>query len=144
MIIRLPPMAEILRRWSEIEPPLRRATVRTHGCYEPEDVLGLLFANQARMLLIEEEDHLFVVVVTQVRSYPRKRVLDAAFIGGALDNPVSIRQWVPLLVARLEEMAHECGATMLTGCGRIGWARAGGFRIAGGFVTREVKMKESS
>ena len=139
MIIRLPPMEEILERWGEIEPLLRRATVRTHGCYEPEDALALLFTNSARMLLIEEDNHLLVVIVTLVRNFPRKRVLDAAFIGGALDNPVSIRQWVPLLVDTLEGMARECGATMLTGCGRIGWARAGGFRLAGGFVTREVK-----
>jgi hypothetical protein len=143
MIIRIPPVAEILDRWHDIEPLLRRSTVRTHGCYEPEDALALLFTNPARMLLIEEEDRLLVVVVTVVRNFPRKRVLDAAFIGGALDNPVSIRQWVPLLVGNLEEMARECGATMLTGCGRIGWARAGGFKIAGGFVTREVESKGS-
>lgn len=139
MIVRMPPMQEILERWREIEPLLRRATKRTEGCYEPADVLGMVYAGRCKLLLIEDEGQLLVVVATELRTYPRRRVLDASFIGGALDNPNKLSDWVPLLVQCMEDMARAGGATLLSGCGRIGWARAAGFRINGGFVTRPVK-----
>jgi hypothetical protein len=145
MIVRLPPLEEVVRRWGEIEKLVKRATDRSHGCYEPVDVLALLFANRAAMLFIESEDEaprLLVVAVTEVRDYPRRRVIDTAFIGGAPGSDTDVALWAPLLVERLEEMARAIGATLLTGAGRIGWARVGGFKIAGGFMTRKVAAHE--
>jgi hypothetical protein len=144
MIIRIPPIGEILNRWHEIEPLLQRATARTHGCYEPEDVLAMVFSGRGTMLLIEDQEggDLLVVVVTEVRQHPRKRVIDVNFIGGVLSNDSGLREWAPMLVERLEEMARQIGATLLSGVGRVGWARVGGFKIIGGYSVRDVAMKE--
>src|SRR4030095_12819855 len=128
MILRIPPIAEILDRWHEIEPLLQRATSRTHGCYEPEDVLAMVFSGRGTMLLIEDQEggDLLVVVVTEVRQHARKRVIDVNFSGGALSNDSGLREWAPMLVERLEEMARQVGATLLSGIGRGGWVRVGG------------------
>jgi hypothetical protein len=47
-----------------------------------------------------------------------------------------------MLVERLEEMARQVGATLLSGIGRVGWSRIGGFRLIGGYCVRDVAMKE--
>jgi hypothetical protein len=144
MIIRIPPVGEILSRWAEIEPLLRRATERTHGCYEPEDVLAMVFASRATMLLIEDQEggDLLVVVATEVRQHARKRSIDVNFIGGRLSNDSGLREWAPMLVERLEEMARQVGATLVTGVGRIGWGRIGGLQLVGGYVMRDVVIKD--
>jgi hypothetical protein len=136
--VRTPPLAEILRRWSAVEPMLRRATARTQGCYEPEDVLAQICTGRCTMLFIERGSELVAVAVTEVRDFPRKRVLDVGFIGAKPGADTGVREWAPILTAALNDMARAVGATMLSGCGRIGWARVAGFRIAGGYVTRIV------
>ena len=135
--VRAPPLAEILRRWNELFPLLRRATVRTQGCYEPEDVLIQVCQGRCTLLFIER-GQLQVVAVTELRDYPRRRVLDVSFIGGRPGNDTGISEWAPHFTAHLEKMARALGATMLSGVGRIGWSKAGGFRIAGGYMTRLV------
>lgn len=136
--VRVPEIREILRRWSEIEPQLQRATARTQGCYEPEDVLAQICTGRCTMLFVEHGSALVAVAVAEVRDFPRRRVLDVGFIGGRKGNDTGVTEWAPILTAKLEEMARAVGATMLSGCGRIGWARVAGFRIAGGYVTRVV------
>ncbi|HEY2417836.1 MAG TPA: hypothetical protein VGH84_07950 [Steroidobacteraceae bacterium] len=95
-------------------------------------------------MLIEDQEggDLLVVVVTEVRQHPRKRVIDVNFIGGALSNDSRLREWAPMLVQRLEEMARQVGATLLSGVGRVGWSRVGGFRLIGGYSVRDVAMKD--
>src|SRR5580765_5165178 len=117
--VRAPLMTEILQRWQEIAPLLKHATDRSEGCYEPEDILGLLFGGRATMLLVERGSTLVVVAVVELRNYPRRRVLDVGFIGGKLGE-TNLKEWVPVFVEHLENMARACGATMLSGCGRIG------------------------
>ena len=137
--VRTPPLAEILRRWSgEVEAMLRRATARTQGCFEPEDVLAQICTGRCTMLFVEHGSALVAVAVAEVRDFPRRRVLDVGFIGGRKGNDTGVTEWAPILTQKLEEMARAVGATMLSGCGRIGWARVAGFRIAGGYVTRVV------
>jgi hypothetical protein len=136
--IRTPLLAEILERWKEIAGMLRRATVRTNGCFEPEDVLAQICGGRCTMLFVERGSALQAVAVTEIRDFPRKRVLDVGFIGGQAGSDTGVAVWAPLLTEHLNTMARAVGATLLSGCGRIGWARVAGFRLNGAYVTRKV------
>lgn len=137
--IRTPPLEEIARRWNEIEPALKRATDRTQGCYEPVDVLAMVCAGRLMMMLIEDDGKLLVVVVIEIRIFPRRKVLDASYIGSVPGSDFRMKEWAPMLVEHLGMLARHYGATLLTGCGRIGWARAGGYKLQGAYMTREVE-----
>lgn len=139
ILIRTPPLDEIARRWNEIEPPLKRATDLTQGCYEPVDVLALVCAGRLMMMLIEDDDKLMVVVVIEIRIFPRRKTLDASYIGGVPGSANRVKEWAPMLVEHLEKLARHYGATLLTGWGRIGWAKCCGYKIVGGYMTREVE-----
>jgi hypothetical protein len=136
--VRAPLLTEILRRWRDVEPMLRRATARTQGCFEPEDVMAQICTGRCTMLWIERGSELQAVAVTEVRNFPRKRVLDVGFIGAKPGADTGVTEWAPILTETLTEMARAVGASMLSGCGRIGWARVAGFRIAGAYVTKVV------
>jgi len=138
VIVRVPQLIEILRRWNAVEPLLRRAMDRAEAIIEPEDVVGQVCSGRSTMLFVEDDlGALRVVVVTELRLYPRRRVLDVSWIGGA-DNATGLTEWAPLLVEFLEEMGRQNGCSMLSGTGRIGWSRVGGFKLRGGYATRII------
>lgn len=139
--IRTPPLDEIVRRWNEIEPALRRATDRTQGCYEPIDVLARVFANQMMMMLIEDGDKLLVVAVIEIKIFPRRKALDASYVGSVPGSDFRMKEWLPMYVEHLENLARHYGATLLTAGGRLGWSKAAGFRLIGGYMVREVESK---
>lgn len=129
--IRLPPLDELALRWHQAEPLLRRATSRT-GCYEPIDLLRNALAGLMGIWFVEF-DQLVTVAVTEVRQYPRKRVLEVPFIAGD-----GMRRWAGPLLAALDEHGRHCGCAHLVGSGRRGWARIGGFREDGPLLVRDL------
>lgn len=124
--IRAPVLAEIARRWGEIEPVLERATTRTDGCFEAIDVLGLAMSGSLLVWLIEDGVELIAVAVTEVRQYPRKRVCDIPFIAAARHHQHRLAEWIIPLRDRLKAHAEKFGCQQLRALGRPGWARIPG------------------
>lgn len=136
-MIRLPPLEELAARWGEIEPILKRATLRTQGCYEPIDVLRQAMAQQVAFWLIEDGARLDAVAVTEVRQYPRKRVLLVNFIAGR-----RLAEWWPEFVAVMDKIAREQHCRMISAYGRPGWVRFWGRRGVASAIASEIIVRE--
>lgn len=126
--VRLPPLEELALRWAEIEPLLRKATVRT-GCYEPVDLLQMALMGRAGIWIAERDGEILVAIVTEVKQYPRRRVLEVMFGGGS-----DMGEWIKPMVAALDEHAKAAGCAQVATAGRPGWARVWGARATGDVI----------
>lgn len=132
--VRLPPLEEIVSHWPQIEAHLQRATSRT-GCYEPIDLLRMAFAGQVGIWLCEGCRGIDAVFVTEVKQYPRKRILEMLFCGGDY-----MRDWIDPAVENIDKHAQEMGCDHIACLGRPGWARVWGGTLTGDVVAvRELK-----
>jgi hypothetical protein len=128
-IVRLPPVEELALRWREAEPLIAKATRRT-GCYEPIDLLALAVAGKFGMWFCEAvPGQLDAVIVAEVVTYPRRRVLEVLFGGGG-----NMRTWIGPAVAAIDRHARELGCTHVACCGRAGWVRAWGAELTGDVI----------
>lgn len=117
--VRLPSLDEIARRWAEIEPVLARATDRA-GLYAPIDVLRAACAGTMAVWLVECGSELRALAVTELRVYPRRRVLEIPFTAGS-----GVDDWHEPLLAALEKHARALGCSRLGASGRRGWVKYG-------------------
>ena len=135
-VVRLPSLAELAERWSEIAPLLEKATRRT-GCYEPIDLLQQAMQGRVGVWFCESEGGIDAVIATEVMQYPRKRVLEMMFCGGS-----NMRHWRDEAVRVLDQHARQAGCTHIACIGRRGWARAwGGAETGDVVVVRELKER---
>lgn len=81
------------------------------GCYTFDDILQQI--HTGHMQSFAEGD---TWVVTQVHNFPRKKVLDIAFVIGDIES-------LQLIEPRILAFAQEVGADMLTATGRLGWTK---------------------
>lgn len=129
--IAAPPMDDIARRWHEIEPLLKRATDLS-AAFEPIDLLRACLSGQMAIWLIEEDGKLRAVLATQIRQYPRCRVLELLFVGGD-----GVKRWHGIVNAAMDAHAKECGCGAVQTFGRPGWAKFG-FDPDGTIFTRRL------
>lgn len=130
--VRLPTLDELARKWTRAEALLRSATARSGGCFEPIDVLRLAMAGQMGVWFIEADGRLVACAATQVRAYPRKRILEVVFIGGS-----GVFGWHRPLLAALDAHARAQGCDAVMGSGRSGWTRFG-FENRGAVMVRDL------
>ena len=126
-VVRLPLLDELLMQWPRVAALLHRATVRT-GCYEPIDLLRLAMAGQVGIWLCEVDGAVLAVIATEVKQYPRRRVLEVLFAGGS-----GLKRWRHAMVETLDEHARQAGCSHVATVGRPAWAR-----IWGGHPTGDV------
>ena len=103
--------------WTDVEPHLERCVPHSEGELETEDFHQLLANGEMQLWLAMEDEEILAAMVSQIVSYPRKRILRIIAIGGG-----EMDRWHPFLPA-LEEWALENGATALECWGRKGWLR---------------------
>jgi hypothetical protein len=128
-VVRLPPLDEIARRWRPAELLIAKATRRT-GCYEPIDILAGAIAGRFGIWFCEgSPSRLDAVLVTEVVTYPRRRVLEVLFGGGS-----NMRAWIGPAVAAIDRHARELGCSHVACCGRAGWVRAWGAELTGDVI----------
>ena len=127
-VVRLPLLDELLLQWPHVAGLLHRATVRT-GCYEPIDLLKLAMEGQVGIWFCEVEGAVEAAIVTEVKVYPRRRVLEILFAGGG-----GMRHWRHAMVETLDAHARQTGCSHVAGIGRPGWARVWGGEATGDIV----------
>jgi hypothetical protein len=126
--VRLPPLDELVEHWPTVAAHLRRATVRT-GCYEPVDLLRLAMAGQVGIWVCEVDGEIAAAIATEVRQFPRRRILEVMFGGGS-----RLKDWIAPLVAALDTHARELGCSHVATTARPGWLRAYGAEATGDIV----------
>lgn len=130
--IELPPIDELARVWPIIEPILKRATDRSLG-YQPIDLLQLVMLGRMHLFVVREGGRIVAALVTEVRQYPRRRVLEVPFGGGT-----GLKRWIGPLMDALDAHAEMLGCQDIIGWDRVGWARFG-FEAKGHILVRRLK-----
>jgi hypothetical protein len=128
--VSLPPLDELAEKWPEVAPLLAKATVRT-GCYEPIDLLIMAMTGRAAIWLCQVEGEVVAAFVTEVKQYPRRRILEMLFCGGG-----GMRDWIGDAVQAMDRHAKETGCALIACTGRKGWARAWGGEVTDVVVVR--------
>ena len=88
------------------------------GLLELEDIVAGVAARDMQMWLVFDDDRPVAVCITEILSFPRKKMLSAFIIGG-----VGLESWVGQLDDTLTRYAQGQGCTVLNGSGRRGWER---------------------
>lgn len=136
-MIRPPSAEELIDRWSEVAPLLKRATDRTQGCYEPIDILRQALQGIVVFWFIERDGRLEAVVVVEIRQTPRKRMLVVNFVAGR-----RLAEWWPEFVDTMDQLARVRGCSMITAYARPGWVRFWKARGVAVRVASEVMVRE--
>jgi hypothetical protein len=132
IVVALPLLDEIARCWPIIEPILKRVTRRVRG-YEPIDVLQLVMLGRMNLFVVRDAGQIVAVAVTELRSFPRCRVLEVPFIAGT-----GLRRWSRQLLDALDAQAEALGCVDICGWDRKGWSHFG-FKVVGVALLRRIK-----
>lgn len=135
MIIRPPPLDELVSRWNEIEPILRRATHYNGGRAEPIDLLQIAARGELGFWLIEDNG-LLGVVTGKVVCWPRKREFQIDHIGGR-----RLADWWPLFVDEMDKVARALNCSSIFAFGRPGWVRFWKARGVAEYVASEIMVR---
>lgn len=111
-----------------MEKKFRRMLREGGDLYTLEDIGELIDAGKMQSFTFGE-----TWIVTQVHDFPRRKVLDVAFVVGFISDAI---QYLP----QLYEYADKIGATLITGYGRDGWDAYSqpGWRKVGTLYAREL------
>jgi len=135
--VRLPALEEIVLQWPRISEMIGRATVR-QGCFEPIDYLQLAMAGRVGIWVCEVDHRIDAVMITEVRTYPRRRVLEVVACGGD-----RMTRWHRAASEALNRHGRENGCSHISATGRPGWARVTGSEFVGDVaMTRPIPQDD--
>ena len=127
---------EIETFWPQVKDQLARCTPHSEGELEPEDFKAFLTEGEMQLWLAIDDGELLASMVTQVVTYPRKRILRIIAIGGG-----EMERWIHFL-SGLENWAMEQGCTALECWGRKGWLRVlEDWKCSYHVLTKDLKIR---
>lgn len=94
----------VTARWNEVQPLLDSAVMHGRGELVVDDVLDLVWAGRMFVSVVKEDEKIVLAIAAEMMYYPRKPVLNLAFVGG------KAYPMYDEIYARLEEMAVILGA----------------------------------
>jgi len=103
--------------WEEVVPLLARVVPHTEGELEPDDYIEPLTHGDMQLWVVIENKHVNAALVTQIISYPQKRILRLISLAG--DNVQEIKDFLEMV----EVFALKNGCTALEMWGRKGWKK---------------------
>jgi|8_EtaG_2_1085327.scaffolds.fasta_scaffold111366_2 hypothetical protein len=116
--VSLVPANAVTNVWDKIEELVDKVIPYTYGRMIAADVLHNLIINHYHLWIIEKEDTIKAIAITEFMKYPRKTVLLINFISGD-----KLSEWIEELDRVLVKFSKETGCDFLEACGRIGWER---------------------
>ena len=116
--VSLVPANAVTKVWDKIEELVDKVIPYTYGRMIAADVLHNLIINHYHLWIIEKEDTIKAIAITEFMKYPRKTVLLINFISGD-----KLSEWVEELDRVLVKFSKETGCDFLEACGRAGWER---------------------
>ena len=116
--VSLVPANAVTKVWDKIEKLVDKVIPYTYGRMITADVLHNIIINHYHLWIIEKEDTIKAIAITEFMKYPRKTVLLINFISGD-----KLSEWVEELDRVLVKFSKETGCDFLEACGRAGWER---------------------
>ena len=68
--------------WDKVEPILARVVSRSEGELETEDILDLVTEGRMQLWIVAEDKEIIAALVTQIITYPQKKVLRLVSLAG--------------------------------------------------------------
>ena len=68
--------------WDKVEPILARVVSRSEGELETEDILDLVTEGRMQLWIVAEDKEIIAALVTQIITYPQKKVLRLGSLAG--------------------------------------------------------------
>jgi len=108
---------DVAHIWEEVAPLLDKVKEHTEGELETDDFLEPLTHGDMQLWMATEESDVRAVMVTQIITYPQKRVLRIISLAG--EDFEEIRSFQEMI----EGFAIKLGCTALEMWGRKGWKK---------------------
>lgn len=120
-----------IKLWPQIE-PLLKPLLAIEGHYLHSDVLAAHIGG-AMTVWVSATDAVEAVMVTQLLTYPRKRICHVPWIAGK-----NLHSWAREFIDKVEQYARATGCQRMTGAYRRGWVRVAGYRDAGSLLYKDL------
>jgi hypothetical protein len=108
---------EIEAIWHHVQPLLEKSTPHSEGEMDAEDMFPILLSGEMQLWVAIENKEIIAAMVSQIITYPKKRVMRIISIGGA-----DMEKWMPNFPL-FENWALNLGCTSIEAWGRKGWLR---------------------
>ena len=103
--------------WDKVEPILARVVSRSEGELETEDILDLVTEGRIQLWIFAEVKEIIAALVTQIITYPQKKVLRLVSLAGEDFN--KFKHFLDMV----QSFAIRKGCTALELWGRKGWKK---------------------
>lgn len=117
--------------WPQIE-PLLSPLLREDGLYVSTDILAEHLKGEKK-IWIAWQDKVLAVFVTQIVTYPRKRIMGIPYIAGS-----QMELWKDKFIEVSEAYAKAMGCHRIAGSQREGWVRVAGYEKRGVVLVKEL------
>lgn len=119
MQVSLVPTEYVDSCWSKIEEFIEKAAKYTYGRYTASNIYDLIKEQDYQLWVAFTEENIFKgVVVTNIITYPQRKLLGMQFCGG-----VDLKEWKVSMLKLLKRFARDSGCDGLESTGRPGWAK---------------------
>ena len=103
--------------WEKVEPILARVVSRSEGELETGDILGLVTEGHMQLWIVAENKEIIAALVTQIITYPQKRILRLVSLAGEDFN--KFKHFLDMV----QSFAIQKDCTALELWGRKGWKK---------------------
>ena len=103
--------------WDKVEPILARAVSRSEGELKTNDILDLITEGDMQLWIVSENKEIIAALVTQIITYPQKRILRLVSLAGEDFN--KFKHFLDMV----QSFAIQKGCTALELWGRKGWKK---------------------
>jgi hypothetical protein len=104
--------------WKTIEPYMEKAAEYTYGRYTSDDIYDSLKEYDHHLWVAFDGDKIKGAVVTNIITYPRRKVLCMSFCGGT-----ELKNWKDPMLELLRQFAKDVGCDGIEATARRGWAK---------------------
>jgi hypothetical protein len=104
--------------WSKVEPFAKAAADYTYGRYTADDIYDSVTEHGYQMWVAMEDSEFKGLVITNVITYPKRKLLAMQFCGG-----VDLKLWKKPMLELLQKFGSEMGCDGIESTGRPGWAK---------------------
>jgi hypothetical protein len=104
--------------WKTIEPYMEKAAEYTYGRYTSGDIYDSLKEYDHHLWVAFDGDKIKGAVVTNIITYPRRKILCMSFCGGT-----ELKNWKDPMLELLRQFAKDVGCDGIEATARRGWAK---------------------